>query len=144
MTETDRKIASALGAFIVFCLLGILINKRTIGDLIFMVVGGLAVIALIVVLSSSGARQRRAAGRSRARARVLREAQWRPVLATWEGSDAIVMRKSAVVDDEVVLAEPDRLFSRILSPPESPAFDGEVAEVMGRAELRAGTMNARD
>jgi hypothetical protein len=55
-----------------------------------------------------------------------------------------VLRKEAIIDDESVLAEPDRLFVRITSPPESPEFDGEVAEVMGRAELRAGTMNARD
>lgn len=144
MTANDRKIASALGGFVAFCLLGILINKRPIGDVIFMVVGGLAVIALIVVFLSAPARQRRTEARVRSRARSLREARWRPVLSTWHGIDAVILRREAIVDDESVLAEPDRLFEKIKAAPSSDMFDVEVSEVMGRAELRVRTMNARD
>lgn len=139
----DRKIEGGLAAFIAFCLLGVLINKRQIVDLIFVVVGGIALLALIVVLLSGPARRRRAEDRVRAKARALREARWRPVLGLWSGQDAILLRRAAIVDDAEVLAEPDRLFEKVTAPPESPAFDGEVAEIMGRAELRAGTMNAR-
>lgn len=143
MSDNDRKITGGLGVFIAFCLLGVLISKRQFADMMFMIVGGVALLALIVVLLSGPARKRRAEGRTRSKARALRQAQWRPVLGLWGGEDAILLRRATIVDDEEVLAEPDRLFEKVRSAPESPAYDGEVAEIMGRADLRAGTLNAR-
>lgn len=125
--------------------LGVLVNRRPLVDIIFMVLMGLVVVAVVVRMLTQGRRRRQAEVKERAWARARRDAVWEPVWRTLGDTEWIVFVRYAEVGGETEEVEPPRRFEKLPTqqPGDEGAWDAAFAEAMGRAANRAVTLNAR-
>lgn len=124
------------GIVVGFCVVGILINRRPLGDIVLMVVGGLAIVGLAVYYAAQTLRRRRVEREQAQREQMARETPWkpfsRPVLGTsfWEVGVERVTPHGLVLKREEAFKLPR-------------GAQEEILDAEGEMLLRAGDYNER-